>query len=347
MNRTANHFDFIRLVAACLVLLSHSYALKGVPETADPLARLTHTYFPASFFGVQFFFLISGYLILTSFENRTSYLSYFWKRSLRIFPALAVLLLLMVGIYGPLFTDLPLSQYFSKTHELALFLGNLSLYKLQGALPGVFANLPLPHELVGSLWTLAYEFTCYILLAFWGALGLLRWRWLTLLLYLGITIPNFFPHLLGGYSLPLLNFPLIPTLQFGSFFIGGMVYNQWADCIPFSPFSLCVAFVLLFGCLSLAVPLGMYLAGYLIVPYILFGLAFLPSPLTQVGKWGDFSYGLYIYGFPIQQACVYLSNNSLSFVALFFVSLFATLPLAYLSWHWVESPCLRFKNWIK
>lgn len=347
MNRTSNHFDFIRLCAACLVLLSHSYALKGFPETEDPIGQWTHGYFPASFFGVQFFFLISGYLILTSYERSPSLTSYFWKRSLRIFPGLAVLLILMVGLYGPIFTDLSWTAYFSKTHELVLFLRNLSLYKLNGSLPGVFPHLPLPHELVGSLWTLAYEFSCYFLLALWGTLGLLRWRWITVVLYVGLTIANCFPQYLGTYSIPVLHFPLIPTLQFSSFFIGGMLYKQWGDVLSFSTPRLALATMALLGCLALGVPVAMYVAGYILVPYLLFGLAFLPGPLTKLGKWGDFSYGLYIYGFPVQQACVYLSSNSLTFAELFFVSLFISLPLAYVSWHWVESRFLAFKDWIQ
>lgn len=347
MNRTTNHFDFIRLVAASLVLLSHSYALKGVPETEDPIAQWTHTYFPASFFGVQFFFLISGYLILASFERSSSLPSYFWKRSLRIFPGLAVLLLVMVGIYGPIFTNLTWSEYFSKPRELALFLRNIFLFRLNGSLPGVFPELPRPFELVGSLWTLAYEFSCYILLAIWGTMGLLRWRWLTLSFYLILTFLNCFPQYLGNYTLPIVHFPLVPAIQFTSFFIGGMVYRQWADRISFARPLLGSAVLLVGLSFFLGTPYWMYLGGFILVPYLVFGCAFLPGPLTQIGRWGDFSYGLYIYGFPVQQACVYVSNNTLSFYELFFVSLCVTLPIAYFSWHGVEARFLRYKDWIQ
>lgn len=347
MDRHTNHFDFIRFIAACLVLLSHSYALKGFSELEDPIAQWTHQYFPASFFGVQFFFLISGYLILASFEKSPSLTSYFWKRALRIFPGLAVLLLLMVVIYGPIFTELSYSDYFTQKRQLAFFLRNITLYRLNGALPGVFPNLPVQHELVGSLWTLAYEFSCYLVLALWGILGLLRWRWLTLILYLTLTLANCFPQYLGAYTLPFVNFPLIPTLQFSSFFLGGMVYRQWESFIPYHRSTFLFVGGLFFLCLYLGSPALMYLAGFILIPYLVFYMAFQAGPLTRFGKIGDLSYGLYIYGFPVQQACVYLTDNSLSFAALFSLSLVASLPLAYLSWHWVESRCLRYKDLVK
>ena len=116
--------------------------------------------YPFSFFGVRIFFLISGYLILQSFERKKSNLDYMWKRTLRIFPGLFVLILLMVFVYGPIFSFYSPKEYFSNPQTYQMF-WSVILYRLNGLLPGVF-TINEQVQLIGSLWTLPYEFSMYI-----------------------------------------------------------------------------------------------------------------------------------------------------------------------------------------
>ncbi|WP_226858226.1 acyltransferase family protein [Diaphorobacter aerolatus] len=75
---------------------------------------------------------------------------------------------------------------------------------------------------------------------------------------------------------------------------------------------------------------------------VVWGTACTPV-LHRAGRFGDFSYGLYIYAFPVQQLVVWASANQLGFPVALAITLMSTLTLAALSWHWIEKPALSLK----
>ncbi|MFM0557513.1 acyltransferase, partial [Paraburkholderia sediminicola] len=149
-----NNFDFLRFVAALIVIVGHSYSAIGRHQPVIFSVRLA-TY------GVMIFFAISGYLIAGSWINQPSFLPYIAKRMLRIFPALVVLILLTTFVAGPILTTLPLHDYIFNPCT-SLYLRNILLF-INYRLDGVFANLPLAYSVNGSLWSLPAEFAMYLL----------------------------------------------------------------------------------------------------------------------------------------------------------------------------------------
>jgi hypothetical protein len=141
LDRRTNNFDLLRLLAAWFVLFSHCYPLTGQP-VLDPFAR--HTGIDTlGGIGVSIFFVLSGYLVTNSLERSSSVYSFARKRAFRIFPALAVLTVYCAFWLGPIITTLPLETYLKHPQTVA-YLWNISAWKIQYALPGVFATNPLP-----------------------------------------------------------------------------------------------------------------------------------------------------------------------------------------------------------
>ena len=193
-------------------------------------------------------------------------------------------------------------------------------------LPGVFAQNPYPNSVNGSLWTIPYEVKSYLVLLLVGLLGFFKPK--RKLLLIGLFIFSMFYN---------DNF----THLFRYFSAGMLIYG-YRDVIPLNS-KLFVCSVLLaviatsLGVLKILLPL---LVGYTTIFVSLSS----SIPLSKFGKYGDFSYGTYIYAFPVQQTVSYLFNGIITPLQNFFVSLPIVLVLAVLSWHFIESPTLKLKN---
>lgn len=107
-----NNFNFIRVVAAALVIITHTYVLVGLGIGHDFLYQLTREDMSVSILGLRTFFVISGFLIAQSMERSSTYKSFFIKRVLRIFPGLMACLLVTILIFGPAFTNTTLFDFF-------------------------------------------------------------------------------------------------------------------------------------------------------------------------------------------------------------------------------------------
>ncbi|MDR6194102.1 acyltransferase [Siphonobacter sp. SORGH_AS_0500] len=341
--KTQNNFDFIRFIAAVGVLFSHSYDLQK-KDSLEPLRNLTANHLSFSFYGVRIFFIISGFLILKSALNSSSFVNYLTKRALRIFPGLCIALLISVFLFGLSVTRLPILDYLTQPQTYAYLL-NLSLYHSQQGLPGVFDTVNNSPIVNGSLWTLVYEFTFYLLLYFALRLKLLRTSFVLLitfclLIVLDLKLQN--TDIINNYY-PSLNMSPGPFIEFSIYFMAGMLFQYYQDRFPITKNLGSTAVALFIASnLFLDFPYSRVI-NYLLLPYVVFYLSFIKGSLNNFGKYGDFSYGIYIYSFPLQQILLQLLPEIS--VALFaFLSLIVVSPFAYFSWFIVEKPMIRLKS---
>jgi peptidoglycan/LPS O-acetylase OafA/YrhL len=345
--KSSNNFDFLRLTAAFFVIISHSFYLTGY--TLEPL-KLINNSMGFGNLAVAMFFIISGYLITKSWVRNPSALRYLWSRLLRIVPGLAGVVLLTIFILGPLVTALPLKQYFLDPGTW-LYLKNIGIYGINFYLPGVFLHNPYPAAVNGSLWTLPMEFTMYLTVLALGLLGLINKRRFVLFITLAsVAIYAYakYPSL-GAYA-PLYSwltalgfiqcFSMLAA-YFPIFFLMGMTFFLYRDSIrlDWKPF-------LLFSALWLLSLWSQYtdIASFFCLPYMVLFLAFHPTRhLKNAGRYGDFSYGLYIYAFPVQQSLAY-AFPGIAPAAMLLMTVPATLLLAIASWKLIESRALALKG---
>ncbi len=332
----ANNFDLLRFVAAALVIVSHSFALTGFTEPMVGKATL-------GTLAVAIFFIMSGFLIAQSWEQHPRLGAFLGKRILRIVPGLAGAILFTVLVIGPAFTNQPLSTYFA-SRSVAEYVNGVFVYTIGSTLPGVFGSNPVSGAVNGSLWTLPYEFTAYLLVALLGMFALLQRRrrliaLFLLLLPLNYILRRWAPDL----HLPFFYLEAGILAQLGTYFMAGTVLYVLRDRVRLSG-GLALAALAVFALSSLWPTAWLYVS-LLTLPYIVIYLAFMPAGrLTRFGRHGDFSYGLYIYAFPVQQALVAGADGGLSPLRLLALSFPITLLLAMCSWQLIEAPALRLKR---
>ena len=333
-----NNFDALRLVAAASVVFSHSFLIAEGTQDHEPLILLTGNQSILGLVGVFIFFAISGFLVTQSFEETRDPLRFLAKRALRIFPGLFVATLLSAFVLAPVVTTLCPSAFLSIPAPWEYVLGNTLLDQTVHELPGViFVNNPVGLEINGSLWTLRYEFMMYLMVLGLGALRLLTLPMALLLLALGMVCLRF--DLLDGSGrlVDLVN-------GWGwllAFFAAGMVlYKLRHTCIFNDRIAL-----LAFAGLVLSVPLRQFLELFpLFGCYLALWLALTPRlPVIRAARFGDLSYGIYIYGWPAEQGVIWLLGGRAAWWQVFLLALPAAAALAFLSWHLVERPALRLK----
>jgi peptidoglycan/LPS O-acetylase OafA/YrhL len=345
--KSSNNFDFLRLTAAFFVIISHSFYLTGY--TLEPLKWINNSMGFGNL-AVAMFFIISGYLITKSWIRNPSPFRYLWSRLLRIVPGLAGVVLLTVFILGPLVTALPLKEYLLSAGTW-LYLKNISIYDIVFYLPGVFLHNPYRDAVNGSLWTLPMEFTMYLAVLALGLTGLIKNRRFVLFITLAsVAIYAYTKYPSLGFSAPLYGWlTVLGFIQcfsvlaayFPIFFLMGATFFLYRDAIrlEWAPFLLLSALWLL----SLRTPYT-DIASFFCLPYLVLYLAFYPTRhLKNAGRYGDFSYGLYIYAFPVQQSLAY-AFPGISPAPMLLLTVPATLLLAIASWKLIESRALAMKG---
>ena len=336
-----NNFDFIRLVSAAFVIISHSFALLGYPE---PMVARGVT---LGGLGVFIFFSISGFLVARSWMSHPRSVPFLAKRVLRIFPGLFVVTLFGMFVIGPLFTGVGLRQYFADPWTVN-YLGNLLLLQpvplnLVGV---VFHGAPTYAQIInGSLWTLKYEMAAYIGLVALAYANFFSerklWRDLAILeVVLAVVFWLQRSHVVYFYD-----FSFWWLFRFGGLFLVGSLYYIYRHQIAVSDRLAAVALTALVATAN--VP-GGYVIWLLALPYLIFYLAFMKVPLVaNAGRFGDFSYGIYIYGWPVTQSIITLENGQIGPLRLGLSALAVSLVLAAGSWHLVEKRGLRLKRYFR
>lgn len=328
----ANNFDFLRFFVAIFIVVSHSYALSDGYHDNDLIFILTKGQETFGKLALKAFYVISGFLITQSYERTNDVLKFFKARILRILPGVVFIVFISTLVLGPIITEHSPNQYFSNPLTYKYLL-SVFLIDVQYNLPGVFENNIYPGAVNGSLWTLKYVFGCYIVLAFLGITQLLKKR--VVLLILGSA---YFLHLLNIESSTLSD-----SVYFLTYFMVGAAIYFFRDNIRISSgyAGICAALLCIssvFGVLKAALPI--------LWAYIIIYFAFHPKiKLHSFGRNGDYSYGMFVVGFPIQQLVVQYYGGSMNAYVNFVISFPIILVCAFFSWHIIEKPCLKLKKY--
>lgn len=327
-----NNFDFLRLVFAIIVFIVHAAVLSGNAFFAS-LAK-----FISSEVAVKSFFVVSGFLIFMSYENSKTISSYFSKRIRRIYPAYLFVICLSV-LLGSFFTISSSIDYWSLA-TLKYFASNLFFLNfLHPTLPGLF--LQNSNTAVnGALWTLKIEVMFYLSVPI---MALCFKRWVRVYVMIGLFLFSiiYSEGLLYLYSEKLDGRLLELQRQFPgqlTFFLVGAAGYYYFDC--FRKYAL-LLLVLAFA----AYCYKSYLPWLIFEPlavgiFVLYVALFFPY-LGDFGRYGDFSYGIYILHFPILQ--IFISNHFFKNNPLIFIVVITTILLIFsvLLWHFIERPFLK------
>lgn len=331
--RNSNIFDSLRLFAAILVIYSHSYALVGREEPALQGISI-------GTFSVYLFFILSGLLIAASWMSHRRVSAYLGKRALRILPALALVMVVTVFVIGPIFTSLSLGQYFA-SNDTYQYLNGIFIFGIHYNLPGVFLNNHTVGTVNGSIWTLPYEVAAYFMIAIFGKTGFLKMKKSIISLFLVcIALSLVTSGKASNHFLFTLN--VNAFMYFTAYFLAGVILYLYKDKLRLTWKGAAVAALIL----GISIPLHrLALALYFTLPYLVVWAGSLTQTrLTALSKYGDFSYGMYIYAWPIQQCLVNLFHNKIGHMHLFVYSFTITLLLSIASWHLLEKPMLKLKD---
>ncbi|MFW6774469.1 acyltransferase family protein [Nocardioides sp. CPCC 205120] len=336
MDHRTNNLDGLRLVGALMVLVGHGFVLVGRGEETPKFGG-----FSLETLGVVIFFSISGYLIAASWASKRDLVAYFAARCLRIFPALAVLVVVTALVLGPLASSVGARSYFSDPLTWDYF-RNIALYH-QNVLPGVTDDLPYPASINGSLWTLPMEFVCYLLVPLL-VLRDHRFRLGALLVVvLGLCWVAYQPN--GTFD-RVWGFAPEQFARFAVLFMAGslirLAVERWGRGVLRA--DVAVALLALHVLVQQVQPDQLHWYAWLTLPYVVLVVGMGSTPyFRRAARFGDLSYGMYLWAFPVQQLFV-LWFGTTRLAVNFTVVALVTAALAYVSWHVVEKPSLAVKD---
>ncbi len=318
-----NNFDTLRLCFAVFVIFSHSFDVTRGTDHAEPLFRLTSGHATFGSIAVWSFFIISGFLITQSWQGTPRLGRFLQRRVLRIYPGFIAATFLCAVLVHPIASPDKLSvfSYVRSTSHLQLFSD-----------PNAFANNPLPGMINASLWSISCEFWCYIATAIFGVTRLLSRRSVAVGILMAFLLVDF---LVFDVYHVAIEFKTGVFLTMFPFFQMGSIIRLFAKDIQIRHSYAVIAMLLLIG--SLYVPHATMFAFPIVGSYLVMWLAYLPSlNALRLGRWGDFSYGTYLYAFPIQQLLALYFLPMLNPLRLFVIATPLSVLAGVLSWHLVE-----------
>jgi peptidoglycan/LPS O-acetylase OafA/YrhL len=327
-----NNLDLLRLIAASAVIYGHAPAITG-QKMFDVGAWLFEGHDYSGSFAVKFFFFASGLVVTNSLRQRPSFLRWIAARILRIYPAFLVVLALSVLVVGPAFTSRSLPDYFGDQRTWTYFEDSaLSLVRgsgMQWYLPGVFED-HANKAINGSLWTLPSEFYCYGAVLVAGLVGAIFSR-----------VPG--TVAMVAFALAALLWPatigIVPTSgqeqHLLPCFVVGMLAALWSDRILLD--GRIAAGVLLLALIMRLSKADFFQAAYCMVFFYAALVLSVWPPFARLRPRYDISYGVYLYGFVVQQILVEMMPG-LPNAMLIIIALCLCYALGTLSWLLIERP---------
>ena len=324
-----NNFDFLRVVFAFTVAFAHLIELSDL-EILKPFKLFFNTRL-----AIDGFFIVSGFLIAKSYENSTTIKDYIIRRAKRIIPAYAVVILIS-ALFLSAISTYSLSEYFSNIQFWKYLTANLSFQNyLEPCLPGVFETNKFC-AVNGALWTIKLEEAFYLLVpVFYWLVRVKKFNFYALIIIVYLLSVTYYT-----YFLSIDNYRIAKQLPGALAFFGtGIVFyknfsllQKWKDYI-------------IIPCLIIFFLEHYILKTQLLKPvafgFMVFYVAYSFRFLNNFGKYGDFTYGIYIYHFPLIQLFVYLGLfNKYPPILICMLFLMLTLLLAILSWYLIEIPYL-------
>lgn len=330
-----NSLNLFRLIFAALVLFAHSFYITG--NGTGPSINGENL----GGWAVAGFFVVSGFLI-TGSRHRTGAGNYILHRVARIFPGFVACLLVTALVFGPIAVIVEFGTmrgYVSTPTTPAEYVwGNLALFINHYDIGRTLSTVPYPHAWNGSLWTLFYEFACYVLVWVACAWGLFRRSIVPVTALYLLSVANWavigFAGRLGLDETYMLFSRLAP------FFLGGAVVYYVIERFGMSSWIGLASIPVALGCI-LFVP---HWGGQIAAPFLAYGLLYLSAIVPQPA-WiarNDISYGFYIYAWPVQQLVELFGGSKSGFVVYLVIATAATTVIAAASWFAIERPAMRY-----
>jgi len=334
---TNNNFQLIRFLAALGVFVSHTFPLGGF-GLGGKAQLLGHV-------SLNIFFVLSGFLVCKSFLVR-SVRGYFISRILRIFPALILVVLISVFILGLSVTQLTPLQYLTNPNIYEYAIKNILLLlpNMPVTLPGVFLEAKYAPTVNAPLWSLPYEATCYILLAILALATRAKQKTTVFTMVSALIFVLCFSVYMANSITKSVEFAFYfgkDTYRLLAMFFLGVIFFQSSSKVPVTHIAMCVLTILVV--ISFVYRPVQIVFFYLFLAYAMFYFSYaIKGPLLRFNSLGDYSYGIYIIGYPVQQTVEQLFPD-LPLFHYFIVTFIITLALSVLSWHFIEKRVLSFK----
>ena len=350
-SRRQNAFGLMRLLLCSLVIVSHAFPLGGFG--ADPTGWWTHSQVNIGFLALLGFFTLSGYLITDSMR-RGSVLTFLWHRGLRILPGFWAVLVFGAVVVGPVAWIVErgsIAGYWSLADggPVTYLLNNFSTYIRQFGIHDVFLDTPYGQmvnrsAINGSIWSLYFEIRLYLAVAVLGGLGLLkRARWLAPLGAVAAFAASLLVDRVPGLVL-VIHGLFAPGWgpRLAAIFLLGVTARLYSDYLVLDGRLAAIAAIVVVATLAFG---GFFLVGFACHAYLTLWLCLrAPHWTWRVASKHDFSYGVFLYAFPVQLTLTVLGAPRLGFLPYLALSFIVTVPLAVASWFLVERPALRLKH---
>ncbi|MBM4764484.1 acyltransferase [Bacillus sp. B15-48] len=312
-----NNLDILRFLIATWVVYVHSFPLSGTDYMSERLRVMT-------------FFIISGFFITLSLMRNSNLFNFFKSRIIRLYPGLIFIVIFTIFLLGPLVSSMNVTDYFLHPETYRYF-KVLFIKGLEGhSLPGAFENNIYPNTVNGSLWTIYYEVIFYIGIAGLSLLGLLTKRIMLLLFMLSFIL----------FFIPITSGKLL--IELFIFFSIGSVFYLYRNRIPINIGLALIALVSLLICWKLEFFVHGYalFGSYLVIFLIFYKKINIPFS-TQLG---NYSYSLFLFGFPIQQTVTHFYGGSMNPLTNFLISFPIALVFSMISWNFIEKHFIKYKN---
>ncbi|MGJ7581383.1 acyltransferase family protein [Variovorax sp. RHLX14] len=330
-------FDYLRLFLSISVVCFHS-VITSYGKLEDVEMWNSWLGVPVRFI-LPMFFALSGFLVAGSLARNKTISGFLWLRVVRIYPALVVEVLLSALVLGPLLTSKSASDYFTDAQFLLYFWNMVG--HIHYLLPGLFETNPFPLIVNAQLWTVPYELYCYISLAALSAFGLKKSFYIAAITPVGLVVVYFLARFIANNgTFPAIGGGVTGVLLVDAFLFGVALYflRSW---LPWNALTFSFALI---GAICAA---KWFHYGILLLPaftaYLVVYLGLMNPRRIKIIAGADYSYGIFLYGFVIQQALVSYFPIARIWWANIIIALPITTIFAALSWHFIEKPALRLK----